>query len=200
MAINSFFDHQYPLLSRGADLSEPDSAIPTIVNYLGQTTNDNYTKHDGYDWGSLARANLGDSVLAAASGSATFINSCASCGNMIVIDHGNGYQTRYLHLLEDGLITNIPNQPIPARSRPGWIRCSSCGRKSTAEIPGNCWPRARASCCGASRSPASRCGATTSPGGRCSSAPSGSRSTAGSCWPWSSGPGSCGSGRWSSPA
>jgi len=117
LAINSFFDHQYPLLSRGADLSEPDSAIPTIVNYLGQTTNDNYTKHDGYDWGSRARANLGDSVLAAASGSATFINSCASCGNMIVIDHGNGYQTRYLHLLEDGLITNIPNQPIPVNNR-----------------------------------------------------------------------------------
>lgn len=117
LSINSFFDHQYPLLSRGRDLPEPSTAIPTIVDYLGRTTNNNYTKHDGYDWGNSAKANLSDPVLAAAPGSATYINSCSSCGNMLVIDHGNGYQTRYMHLLKDGLITNIPNQPVPVNDR-----------------------------------------------------------------------------------
>lgn len=117
MAINSFFDHQYPLLSRGLDLAEPANVNSTIVDYLGRATNSPYTKHDGYDYGNKAKAKLGDSVLAAASGSAAYINSCSSCGNMIVIDHGNGYQTRYMHLLEDGLITDVPNQSVPVNNR-----------------------------------------------------------------------------------
>lgn len=117
LAINSFFDHQYPLLSRGRDLAEPATASANIVNFMGQTTTDAYSKHDGYDWGNTAKAKLNDSVLAAASGSATYINSCSSCGNMIVVDHGNNYQTRYMHLQKDDLITDIPNQPTPVSNR-----------------------------------------------------------------------------------
>lgn len=131
LAINSFFDHQYPLLSRGLDLSEPANASTNIVNYLGQTTTEAYSKHDGYDWGIPAKAKLGDPVLAAASGSATYINTCSSCGNMIVIDHGNGYQTRYMHLLKNDLVTNTPNQPITVN-----------GRQQIGKVgfSGNIWP------------------------------------------------------------
>ncbi len=106
LSINSFFDHEYPLLSVG--MIEPGQ----IINYKNAKTDEAYSSHDGYDYGSLAQADYGDEVIAAAGGFAKFINTCGPCGNAIHIDHGNGYQTRYYHLLEDGLITNIPNLEV----------------------------------------------------------------------------------------
>ncbi len=109
--INSFFDHEYPLLSSG--VTEPSSSLGTIINYLGPPRIDKpYSSHDGYDYGRPAGVHIGDSVLAAADGMATYVNNCAPCGNMIEIDHGNGYQTRYMHMQKDGLIISTPNQPI----------------------------------------------------------------------------------------
>lgn len=70
-----------------------------------------YAGHDGYDYGSLADTKLGTPVLAAASGSATLITNCASCGNKIEIDHHNGYKTIYQHLEDDGLNPSVPNTP-----------------------------------------------------------------------------------------
>ena len=103
MSINSYFDHEYPLLS--IPLSEPDTASGSVVTFQGPERTDNwYSSHDGYDYGKIAKANIDDPVLAAASGSATYVDSCSACGNMIVIDHENGYQTRYLHLQKNGLI------------------------------------------------------------------------------------------------
>lgn len=114
--INSFFDHEYPLLSSGA--SEPSNNLGTIINYLGPPRADKpYSSHDGYDYGKKAGVNIGDSVLAAAAGWATYVNSCGACGNMILIDHQNGYQTRYLHLQKDGLIISTPGQKVWAENR-----------------------------------------------------------------------------------
>lgn len=111
LSINSFFDHEYPLLS--TNLLEPILANSSIVDFKGLPRKDKpYSKHDGYDWGRKAKASLGEKVLAAASGFASFINSCRACGNMVLIDHQNGYQTRYLHLLKSDLITDLPNQPV----------------------------------------------------------------------------------------
>lgn len=111
LSINSYFDHEYPLLSSG--LSEPVDSAGTIINYLGPPRiGKAYTSHDGYDYGRDARAYIGDPVLAAAAGVATYVNSCAACGNMIEIDHGNGYQIRYMHLQRDELITNTPGQRV----------------------------------------------------------------------------------------
>lgn len=99
LAINSYFDHEYPLLSSG--LGEPSR----VINYQGPPVKDlSYSSHDGYDYGKSAKANLGDPVLTAADGCASYRKTGAG-GNIIMIDHGNGYQTRYLHLLDDGLIT-----------------------------------------------------------------------------------------------
>lgn len=104
LSINSFFDHQYPLLSRGLDLNEPATASATIVNYLGETTTDSYSSHDGYDYGNSAQARLNDPVLAAADGWATYHYDKNTIGNAIFIDHGNGYQTRYFHMLNNSTI------------------------------------------------------------------------------------------------
>src|SRR3989344_4480599 len=67
LAINSYFDHEYPLLSSG--LSEPQGLTDSIVGYLGFPRIDRpYSSHDGYDWGKKAKALIGDPVLAAADG------------------------------------------------------------------------------------------------------------------------------------
>lgn len=109
--INTFFDHEYPLLSSG--FNEPFIAQNNLTNYEGRfRTKLEYSSHDGYDYGRRAKANYGDSVLAAAAGTARFVNTCGPCGDAIYIDHGNGYQTRYYHLQPEGLITNDPSQRI----------------------------------------------------------------------------------------
>ncbi len=113
LAINSYFDHEYPLLSSG--FNELQNASDSVINYTGPPRVDKpYSSHDGYDYGKVSGAILGGSVVAAADGMATYSNSCGPCGNMILIDHGNGYQTRYMHLLDEGLITNIPSQNVTA--------------------------------------------------------------------------------------
>ena len=109
--INSFFDHEYPFLSAG--LSDPLGTENSVIIYKGppQSTR-KYSRHDGYDYGTPAKVENGDFVLSAAAGVATYVNSCGACGNVIHIDHGNGYQTRYYHLQSNGLITNIPGQSV----------------------------------------------------------------------------------------
>lgn len=106
LSINSFFDHEYPLLSAGM------TEVGQIINYKNAKTDEAYSSHDGYDYGRLAQVDYGDEVIAVADGVARFVNICGPCGNAIHIEHGNGYQTRYYHLQSDGLITNIPNYEI----------------------------------------------------------------------------------------
>jgi murein DD-endopeptidase MepM/ murein hydrolase activator NlpD len=108
-AINSYFDHEYPLLSRLSVLPETVGTEGTIVTYRENLrTDEPYSSHDGYDWGKRAEARSGESVLAAASGAARFVDSCGACGNAIFIDHGNGFQTRYYHLQTEGLFVSTP--------------------------------------------------------------------------------------------
>jgi len=109
--INAYFDHQYPLLSAG--LNEPASDSATTLNFLNQRKpwpEMDYSSHDGYDWGTLAGATVGTPVLAAADGCASYVQYPAlyeneTPNNVILIDHGNFYQTRYLHLQTEELVT-----------------------------------------------------------------------------------------------
>lgn len=106
LSINAYFDHQYPLLSVGNVLSEPATVSGDLVEYNFNgvpNLNKFYSSHDGYDYGRKAKAILGESVLAAADGTATYRWGNAG-GNTILIDHGNGYQTRYMHLQGEGLV------------------------------------------------------------------------------------------------
>lgn len=107
LSIRSYFDHQYPFLSVGKILKEPVENNMTVYSYEGKrSTEYDYSSHDGYDYTGNAGAELGESVLAAAGGIATLRTSCGTCGNMILIDHGNGYQTRYMHLQDEGLVVS----------------------------------------------------------------------------------------------
>ena len=114
ISMSSYFDHEYPLLSIGYTLPEPQDTTATIISYLGGNRNieKSYSAHDGYDYAFESNVKLNDPVLAAANGVAKFINSCGACGNAIHIDHGNGYQTRYYHLQPDELIIDNPNNSI----------------------------------------------------------------------------------------
>jgi murein DD-endopeptidase MepM/ murein hydrolase activator NlpD/N-acetylneuraminic acid mutarotase len=114
LEINSYFDHEYPLL--GSGLSEPSTVLNTIVPFLGFPQREKpefwYSKHDGYDYGIPANVRNGDPVLPAAPGIAEYVYDRAG-GNAIFIDHGNGYQTRYYHLQGTGLIVNKPGIKVP---------------------------------------------------------------------------------------
>lgn len=100
--ITSYFDHIYPLLGY-AYYQEPDEENSTTLNFLGIKNSEPYiyyTSHSGTDFA----LKFGTEIRAPASGYATYYY-CKSCGNSIKIDHLNGYQTTYMHLQDDGLVT-----------------------------------------------------------------------------------------------
>ena len=61
---------------------------------LGFSLRADGTGHDGLD----LKANRLDMVRASASGSVVFADSASRFGRLVVIDHGNGWRTRYGHL------------------------------------------------------------------------------------------------------
>lgn len=100
--ITSFFDHAYPLLGYSY-FPEPESEKNTTLNFLGYKDTQPrifYSSHSGFDFG----LRYGTNIIAPAPGYATYYY-CKDCGNSIKIDHGNGYQTTYMHLQNDNLIT-----------------------------------------------------------------------------------------------
>lgn len=107
--ITAYFDHQLPLLGY-SHYPEPSSYQDTVVNFLGFSQDiyaNYYSSHNGVDFA----LQQGEQVLASASGLASYYY-CSWCGHSIVIDHQNGYQTIYMHLQKDGLITSDQNNNI----------------------------------------------------------------------------------------
>ena len=105
LGASSFFDHEYPFLSSGLKESTENNKHKTLVSF-GDSKRSNiaYSSHDGYDFARRAGVKLGTPVLAAAKGTAT-ARWYGGCGQMIEIDHKNGFQTRYCHLSSNNLIT-----------------------------------------------------------------------------------------------
>ncbi|MBC7233442.1 MAG: peptidoglycan DD-metalloendopeptidase family protein [Chloroflexi bacterium] len=120
--MTSVFDHSYPdyrkdgkvaawfntSLNNGADYARkeygayscdlnscgPGDSRP-IAAYFSRLAEHHiwYDGHDGYDW------KTNSDVLAAAPGLVTFVGWNGCLGFTIEIDHGNGYKTRYAHLV-----------------------------------------------------------------------------------------------------
>jgi len=102
--ITSYMDHEYPLL--GSSIEEPEYAKSTTYNFLGKRESEPklyYSSHNGTDF----KLPYGTQVLSVADGIATY-KTCRDCGNTIVVDHQNGYQTQYMHLQMEDLITQGP--------------------------------------------------------------------------------------------
>lgn len=88
-----------------------------------------YSSHDGYDYTHYPYLLQGDDVLAAAAGWVTYRFNEVYTGNSLFIDHGNGYQTRYYHLLNNDLITSGPKVWVEKGQKIGHV--GSTGRSST---------------------------------------------------------------------
>lgn len=100
--ITSYFDHSYPLLGYSY-YSEPEDENSSTLNFLGYKDSEPYiyySSHSGTDFG----LKYGTEILAPAPGHATYYY-CKDCGNSIKIDHQNGYQTTYMHLQDEDIIT-----------------------------------------------------------------------------------------------
>jgi len=100
--ITAHFDHQYPLLGY-TPYPEPYLYKNTTVNYLGFEEDiyaNFYSSHNGTDFA----LPYGKEVLAAAPGYAQYYY-CKECGHSIKIDHQNGYQSTYMHLQKDSVVT-----------------------------------------------------------------------------------------------
>lgn len=68
-----------------------------ITSRFGQVNDGIHSKpHAGIDWGNSS----GTKVAAAKSGKVSFAGQRKGYGNTVEIDHGNGYKTRYAHLLQ----------------------------------------------------------------------------------------------------
>lgn len=128
LAINSFFDHEYPLLSVGLVLGEPEG---TLNFYNKSGSGISYSSHDGYDYGTRGGARYKEPELAAAAGVATFHNECKPCGNQIRINHGNGFETRYFHMDNEGLLVNEVGKKVPVNQG---------DQVGLISFTGNSWP------------------------------------------------------------
>lgn len=100
----SWFDHKYPLQDFCCD--------PPLVDFTGKIKNVFYKSHSGYDYSGPQGVGENTPVLAAAAGWATFLSESKSggAGNMIKIDHENGYQTWYEHLDVNNLVVNTEGE------------------------------------------------------------------------------------------
>lgn len=95
----SWFDHTSPNQSL-------DCCIHDTLIYTGERLKVAYKTHSGYDYNSQNGVSYQTPVLAAASGWAEYKTASESGGggNEIRIDHGNGYETWYEHLDDNGLL------------------------------------------------------------------------------------------------
>jgi len=104
--ITSYFDHSYPLLGYSF-YQEPQEEINTTVNFFGYREKEPsmyYSSHNGTDYA----LSYGTEIRAPAAGYASYYYYKA-CGHTIKIDHQNGYQTTFMHLQKEGLVTyNLP--------------------------------------------------------------------------------------------
>lgn len=106
---SAWFDHAYPLQDRPCCLQRV-----TKYNYNGSDAHDYYRSHSGYDYALQNGVRLGTAVLSAGNGTAIFVPSSKSGGggNVIKIDHKNGYQTWYEHLDNTGLIVSSEGKSV----------------------------------------------------------------------------------------
>lgn len=107
--IYSYFDHEYPLLAYPYH-TEPFETKSMTLNFRGVRKSEPYmyySSHHGIDF----TLPFGTSILAPYSGYASYSYNSGT-GNMIKIDHGNGFESWYMHLQGKDLLINVPGKKV----------------------------------------------------------------------------------------
>ena len=79
------------MLFRSSSFAWPVPSSSYITSYFGWR---GYEWHQGVD----IAAGMGSNVIAARGGTVTYAGWLGGYGNLIILDHGDGYTTRYAHL------------------------------------------------------------------------------------------------------
>lgn len=88
------------LLDRDVEIAQLPSGLPIRAGYASSgfgMRSDPFTAHSEFHRGMDFNGPRGSDILAVADGVVTFSGRYAGYGNMVDIDHGNGYMTRYAH-------------------------------------------------------------------------------------------------------
>ncbi len=120
---------QTPTLAAGAGADRPVFQMPFACGEAWYATFD--PVHKALRWNAApsdGNADAGRAVVAAAAGVARVGQQPGGWGNFVVIDHGNGWRTRYAHLRRAGRVTGSVTQGQVI----GYVGTS--GRAATAEL------------------------------------------------------------------
>ncbi|PIV35221.1 MAG: peptidase M23 [Lysobacterales bacterium CG02_land_8_20_14_3_00_62_12] len=129
------------LEDRSIDQSMMPSGIPVHTGYVSSRfgyrhdpINGSREFHSGIDF----NGKLGDDVLAVAGGVVSFSGQKSGYGNVVEIDHGNGYVTRYAH--NSRLLLQV-GDPV----RPGDViaKVGSTGRSTGTHVHFEVWENGR---------------------------------------------------------
>ncbi len=129
------------LEDRSIDRSLTPTGIPLRSGYISSQYGNRHDPingsrefHPGIDFD----ANLGDDILAVAGGVVSFAGKKSGYGNVIEIDHGNGYVTRYAHNSRNLLTVGDPVRPGEVIAKVG-----STGRSTGTHVHFEVWDNGR---------------------------------------------------------
>ena len=129
------------LEDRSIDRSLTPTGIPLRTGYIASQYGNRHDPIDGspeFHPGIDFDANLGDDVLAVAGGVVSFAGQKSGYGNVIEIDHGNGYVTRYAHNSRNLLSVGDPVRPGDVIAKVG-----STGRSTGTHVHFEVWDNGR---------------------------------------------------------
>jgi murein DD-endopeptidase MepM/ murein hydrolase activator NlpD len=129
------------LFNRQLDRSAMPSREPIANSYITSPFGgraDPFGGGSGYHKGIDFHANMGDPVMAVADGVVSYAGVRSGYGNVVEVDHGNGYVTRYAH--NSRLLVQVGDL---VRSGQQVARAGSTGRSTGAHVHFEVWENGR---------------------------------------------------------
>lgn len=129
------------LFNRQLDMNAVPSREPIVDSYITSgfgSRADPFGGGSQYHKGIDFKANVGDPVLAVADGVVSYSGVRSGYGNVIEIDHGNGYVTRYAH---NSRLTRKVGELV--RAGQDIAKAGSTGRSTGAHVHFEVWEKGR---------------------------------------------------------
>ncbi|MFC3551559.1 peptidoglycan DD-metalloendopeptidase family protein [Lysobacter cavernae] len=129
------------LFNRQLDMNAVPGREPIAGSYItsgfggrADPFNGGHANHKGIDF----KANVGDPVLAVADGVVSYSGGRSGYGNVVEVDHGNGYVTRYAH---NSRLTRKVGELVRAGQE--IAKAGSTGRSTGAHVHFEVWENGR---------------------------------------------------------